>query len=141
MKNVKMAYWVIAVLVLSVLLSACGGRPQPALVAQRASTPEPTSMDAPAPDPSTPTPPPPATATATSTPTPEPPNPLSIEFIRKQQYPGSDIVIEQTLTPGANYSRYIASYKSDGLKIYALLTVPMGPKPKTGWPAVIFNHG
>jgi dipeptidyl aminopeptidase/acylaminoacyl peptidase len=141
MKHVKMAYWVIVVLVLSVLLSACGGRPQPALVAQRASTPEPTSMDAPAPDPSTPTPPPPATATATSTPTPEPPNPLSIEFIRKQQYPGSDIVIEQTLTPGANYSRYIASYKSDGLKIYALLTVPMGPKPKTGWPAVIFNHG
>jgi len=46
--------------------------------------------------------------------------------MRKQDYPGSDIVIEQTLTPGANYNQYIASYKSDGLKIYALLTVPTG---------------
>jgi len=69
------------------------------------------------------------------------PNPLSIEYIRKQEYPGSDIVIEQTLPDGSNYSRYIASYKSDGLKIYALLTVPQGEKPKTGWPVIIFNHG
>lgn len=68
-------------------------------------------------------------------------NPLSIEYMRKQEYPGSDIVIEQTLPAGSNYSRYIASYKSDGLKIYALLTVPQGEKPKTGWPVIIFNHG
>ena len=141
MKNVKVAYWVIVVLVLSALLSACGGRPQPALVAQSAFTPEPTSMDTPAPDPSTPTPAPSATATATSTPTPEPPNPLSIEFMRMQSYPGSDIVIEQKLAPGVNYNQYIASYKSDGLKIYGLLTVPAGQRPKTGWPAIIFNHG
>ena len=141
MKNVKVAYWVIVVLVLSALLSACGGRPQPALVAQSAFTPEPTSMDTPAPDPSTPTPAPSATATATSTPTPEPPNPLSIEFMRMQSYPGSDIVIEQKLAPGVNYNQYIASYESDGLKIYGLLTVPAGQKPKTGWPAIIFNHG
>ncbi|OGG15747.1 peptidase [Candidatus Gottesmanbacteria bacterium RIFCSPHIGHO2_02_FULL_39_11] len=69
------------------------------------------------------------------------PNPLSIEYMRKQEYPGSDIVIEQTLPSGANYNRYIASYKSDGLKIFALLTIPFGEKPKTGWPVVIFNHG
>lgn len=77
------------------------------------------------------------------------PNPLSIEYMRNQKYPGSDITIEQTLPDGSNYSRYIASYKSDGLKIYALLTVPQGDpstgsgqrKPKTGWPVIIFNHG
>ncbi len=69
------------------------------------------------------------------------PNPLSIEYMRSQEYPGSDIVIEQTLQPGSNYNRYIASYKSDGLKIYALLTVPQREKPKTGWPVIIFNHG
>ena len=69
------------------------------------------------------------------------PNPLSIEYIRKQEYPGSDIIIKQTLPSGSNYNRYIASYKSDGLKIYALLTVPQGEKPKTGWPVIIFNHG
>lgn len=68
-------------------------------------------------------------------------NPLSIEYMRKQEYPGSDIVIEQMLPPGSNYDRYIASYKSDGLKIFALLTVPQSKKPKTGWPVIIFNHG
>jgi len=66
---------------------------------------------------------------------------LSIEYMRNQEYLGSDIVIEQTLPSGSNYNRYIASYKSDGLKIYALLTIPQGEKPKTGWPVIIFNHG
>ncbi|MBI2049524.1 S9 family peptidase [Candidatus Roizmanbacteria bacterium] len=68
-------------------------------------------------------------------------NPLSIETLKLGDYSGSDIAIEQTLSPGSNYNRYIASYKSDGLKIYALLTVPNTEKPVTGWPVVIFNHG
>src|SRR3989344_5862370 len=69
------------------------------------------------------------------------PHTLSIENLRKGVYPGSVITIEQTLDSGSNYSRYIASYKSEGLKIYALLTIPNGEKPKTGWPVIIFNHG
>ncbi len=69
------------------------------------------------------------------------PNPLNIDYMRSQSYPGSDLTIEQILTPGANYSQYIASYMSDGLKIHGLLTVPNGPKPATGWPVIIFNHG
>ena len=68
-------------------------------------------------------------------------HPLMIEYMRRQDYPGSDIVIEQVLQPGANYKRYIASYKSEGLKIFALLTVPMGQEPENGWPVVVFNHG
>ena len=68
-------------------------------------------------------------------------NPLSIENLRSIETPGSDLVIEQTLSPGSNYSRYIASYLSDGLKIYGLLTVPNGAKPQDGWPVIIFNHG
>jgi dipeptidyl aminopeptidase/acylaminoacyl peptidase len=40
-----------------------------------------------------------------------------------------------------NYTRYYVSYLSEGLKIYALMTVPMGEKPATGWPVIIFNHG
>ena len=67
--------------------------------------------------------------------------PLSIDALRSRDYPGSDIVIEAVLDPGVNYSRYYVSYLSDGLKIYALMTVPDGPKPPTGWPVVIFNHG
>ena len=30
---------------------------------------------------------------------------------------------------------------SDGYKIYAVMTVPDGPVPAAGWPAIIFNHG
>jgi len=70
------------------------------------------------------------------------PHSLSIEYMRSLSYPGSDITIEQTLSPGSNYKRYIASYKSDGLKIYGLLTVPNGNPPAgRGWPVIIFNHG
>lgn len=61
--------------------------------------------------------------------------------MRERAYPGSEIAIEQTLQPGSNYSRYIASYRSEGLKINALLTIPNGEKPATGWPVIIFNHG
>ena len=61
--------------------------------------------------------------------------------MRQQSYPGSEIVIEQKLQAGANYQRYIASYLSEGLKQYGLLTVPNGTPPATGWPAIIFNHG
>jgi dipeptidyl aminopeptidase/acylaminoacyl peptidase len=66
---------------------------------------------------------------------------MNILAMRQTPYPGSEIVIEETLEPGANYSRYIASYLSEGLKIYALLTVPNGEMPPTGWPAIVFNHG
>lgn len=69
------------------------------------------------------------------------PHPLSIQALRDGEYPGSDIVIEQTLDSGVNYKRYIASYKSEGLKIYGLLTIPSGTSPENGWPAIIFNHG
>lgn len=64
-----------------------------------------------------------------------------IEQMRQRNYPGSEITIEETLDPGPNYDRYLASYLSEGFKIYALLTVPQGEKPTTGWPVIIFNHG
>jgi dipeptidyl aminopeptidase/acylaminoacyl peptidase len=68
-------------------------------------------------------------------------NPLSIAAMRKRTYPGSGLILEQTLAPASNYRQYIASYVSDGLKIYGLLTVPEGTKPPNGWPVIIFNHG
>ena len=68
-------------------------------------------------------------------------HPLQIDAMRARDYPGSDIVIEAVLDPGVNYSRYYVSYLSDGLKIYALMTIPNGQKPPPGWPVVIFNHG
>ena len=44
-------------------------------------------------------------------------------------YPGSEIVIERELRRGENYGRYYAYYLSEGLKIYALLTIPDGEMP------------
>ena len=79
--------------------------------------------------------------TQTPQPTATPSHPLMISVGRAREYPGSNIAIEQTLAPGANYNRYLASYVSDGLKIYALLTVPRGQKPPSGFPVILFNHG
>lgn len=68
-------------------------------------------------------------------------DPLAISTMRKKAYPGSELTIEQTLVNGTNYRQYIASYTSEGLKIYGLLTVPIGISPASGWPVIIFNHG
>ena len=81
------------------------------------------------------------TDTPTPTATPTPLHPMSIASMRQQNYPGSDVVIEQTLAPGSNYDRYVASYQSEGLKIFGLLTIPRGERPGSGWPIIVFNHG
>ena len=61
--------------------------------------------------------------------------------MRQQDYPGSQIVIEEILEPGTNYSQYRVSYLSEGLKIYALMTVPFEQRPASGYPVIVFNHG
>lgn len=126
----------IVLAVTAVALAACGNPPQQPPISPTAIpiievriTPTPAPTETPSPTP-----------TATFTPTPTP-HPLTIQSMRERQYPGSDIVIEETLTPGSNYSRYLVSYLSEGFKIYALMTVPFGEKPATGWPVIIFNHG
>jgi uncharacterized protein len=76
--------------------------------------------------------------TAIATPTP---HLMSIEFMRGGDYPGSEITIVRELDKGPRYRRYYAYYLSEGLKIYALLTIPNGDPPEGGWPAIVFNHG
>src|SRR5690349_16712379 len=125
-------YWSI-LLVFAFLVSACGGNavaPTTPIVAPVSTA---TSLPTLAPTQA-------FTPTPVFTPTPIP-NPLEISAMRARQYPGSDITIKKTLDPGVNYSRYYVSYRSEGLKIYALMTVPNGEKPATGWPVIIFNHG
>jgi uncharacterized protein len=86
-----------------------------------------------------------ATAEMTAEATPESPfsvgADLTIAYLRDLEIEGSDIIIEQALDNGANYARYIASYISDGNKIYGLLTIPFGDVPEGGFKAVVFNHG
>lgn len=82
------------------------------------------------------------TVTPSLTPSPTPTlHPMMIEAMRQREYPGSDLVFEAELDPGLNYSRHYVSYQSEGLKIYALLTIPNGEPPAGGWPVIVFNHG
>lgn len=117
---------------LSILLSGCGAGATP--------------LPIPSPQPATATP----TFTLTSEPaltySPAPtatpvPHPMSIIALRNQEYPGSEITVVKELERGVNYRRYYVYYLSEGLKIYALLTIPNGEKPDGGFPAIVFNHG
>jgi len=66
---------------------------------------------------------------------------LQITTMRVGSYPGSTIEVVEKLAAGSNYQRYRVSYQSEGLKIYALMTIPNGQKPTAGWPVIVFNHG
>ena len=84
------------------------------------------------------------TSTVTVTPIPAAtsiPHPMSIISMRAGDYPGSEITIVKELDRGLNYRRYYTYYLSEGLKIYALLTIPNGDVPEGGWTAIVFNHG
>ncbi len=146
MMNSRKFYWFSWWVMLGLLSVAACTAPSPAgealPVAEQPSvthTATATATPAPSPTPSvTPSP----TSSRTITPTPTPTlNPMDIRAMRKTPYPGSDITIEQELDRGVNYRRFYASYLSQGLKIYALLTIPDGEQPATGWPAIVFNHG
>jgi dipeptidyl aminopeptidase/acylaminoacyl peptidase len=147
-KSHRLSPWLFLLLLLP-LLTACGRSALPQTGSSLAG-----ALAAPTRQAASPTPLPSATSTSlpsttptvtpspTVTPTPTPTlHPMSIQALRQGDYPGSQIVIEDTLERGANYSRYYASYLSEGLKIYTLLTVPDGEPPPGGFPAIVFNHG
>ncbi|MFN3265609.1 MAG: alpha/beta hydrolase family protein [Deinococcales bacterium] len=67
--------------------------------------------------------------------------PNSIVALQARDYSGSQITLERRLKDGSSYRQWIASYRSDGLKILALLTIPKSKAPKNGFPVVVFNHG
>jgi fermentation-respiration switch protein FrsA (DUF1100 family) len=66
---------------------------------------------------------------------------LTIDYLRGLQITGSEISLEGELAPGSNYHQYIASYISEGNKIYGLLTIPFEDPPEGGFKAIVFNHG
>lgn len=66
---------------------------------------------------------------------------LTIDYLRELEILGSEITLEERISPGYNYQRYLASYLSQGNKIYGLLTIPFGDPPPAGFKAVVFNHG
>lgn len=128
----KKFLWILLVMIFST--TACAAQavtpvslsiPTPAIISSSTNTVVPTS-----------------TFTLTPPPTATPmPHPMSIISLRAGDYLGSQVTIVNELDRGSNYHRYYAYYLSDGLKIYALLTIPNGLPPEGGWPAIVFNHG
>src|SRR3990167_1392764 len=70
----------------------------------------------------------------------EPFKELTIPYLREKTYDSKLGALEQ-ISQNSNYSSYLTSYKSDGLRINGLLTKPSGEEPKEGWPAIVFIHG
>lgn len=74
------------------------------------------------------------------TPTPFPFQELTIPHLRSREYQ-SQLEDLEAVSENSKYKSYLTSYRSDGLKIYGLLTIPLGEEPAGGWPAIVFLHG
>lgn len=68
-------------------------------------------------------------------------NLYSIEAMRMRQYLKSDIKTESVIRETSKYTSYKISFTSDGLKQYAMMSVPKGNVPDGGFPVLIFVHG
>lgn len=66
--------------------------------------------------------------------------PLAISALEQRDYVGGEIKIEKKITTLPFATRYLISYLSDGLTLYALMEVPNQHMPITGYPVVIVNH-
>jgi dienelactone hydrolase len=77
---------------------------------------------------------------------------ISVDGLRGRQY-SSALEIESQLGDSSGssaysqfygapyYNTYMASYRSDGLRVYTRVDVPPTPMPANGYPVIIFSHG
>lgn len=61
-----------------------------------------------------------------------------IESLRRRNYLGGEIKLEEVLKENSRFTSYLFSYPSEGLKIVGVLNVPNGRGP---FPAIILAHG
>src|SRR3989344_2206988 len=73
-------------------------------------------------------------------PTPFPFEELTIPYLRSRDYESEIAKLTKTYD-SSNYTAYLTSYDSDGLKINGLLTRPTSQMPDDGFPAIVFVHG
>jgi len=52
-----------------------------------------------------------------------------------------DSIVGSLPNASGTYKSYMASFRSDGLRQYARLTIPDGPAPQEGHPFILFLHG
>jgi len=126
---------IVVIILVGLLLSACSSAAQ--IESTPTATPGPINTATPAPTQTlTAT----FTLTPTITPTVTPAHALSIEYLHQQTYSAA-LTIEEEVDHQTTYTRYVASYLSEGNKNYALFTIPDGDPPENGWPVIVFNHG
>jgi dipeptidyl aminopeptidase/acylaminoacyl peptidase len=65
---------------------------------------------------------------------------MTIPYLRERTY-SSDLSALELVSRNSEYTSYLTSYDSDGLKINAQLTIPVEDRPLQGFPAIIFVHG
>jgi uncharacterized protein len=65
---------------------------------------------------------------------------LTIPYLRNRDF-SSQLGPLEKLSENSQYTSYLTSYDSDGLKINGLLTIPTGTQPNGGWPTIVFIHG
>lgn len=64
-----------------------------------------------------------------------------IENLKKRDYSAGVIEKLPIHRKTSGFNSQVIIYESEGLKLRALLNIPNGKKPETGWPVVIVNHG
>jgi uncharacterized membrane protein/pimeloyl-ACP methyl ester carboxylesterase len=67
--------------------------------------------------------------------------PYSIIALSNRSYQKSDIIIEKQVEGSGNFSSFVISFMSDGLKEYALMNIPNAERPTNGFPVLILDHG
>lgn len=68
------------------------------------------------------------------------PAPLSIDALRATDLTAG-LQFERELDSGAGFTAYLVSYQSSDLTVYAMVAVPVGERPDSGFPVVVANHG
>jgi dipeptidyl aminopeptidase/acylaminoacyl peptidase len=104
-----------------------------AVESANAATPQTALLPAPT---ITPTVTPAATLTPTSAPSAY--EKYAIEYLRSRTYGGGDLKLAQTVVTEKNFTTYLAQYASDGLSIYALVSVPNDAQTH---PVIVTIHG
>lgn len=77
---------------------------------------------------------------ASPTPTPFAFQEMTIPYLRSRKFE-STLGKLQEVSENANYTSYVTSFDSDGLRVNGLLTIPTEEQPPGGFPAIVFVHG
>ena len=68
------------------------------------------------------------------------PAPKSIDALRETDF-STELRFERELNAGPGFTAYLVSYQSSALTVYAMVVVPVGERPDSGFPVMVANHG